>query len=238
MSATYRQSTAARPDAATADPDNLLLHRQTRIRVEAEIVRDLNLDVSGLLNLKVGGAGVYPPLPQEFLGLAYKGMNGVDNWWPTSVGADRYRRGLYTFHKRTAAHPALQVFDWPTASATITGRTRSNTPLQAMTGLHNMIFAETAQAFARRIQVERPGAVRDQIAWAFRLAVARPPVDAELALFEGLYNDAKQAFDANAAEAMKAVGSYLPPGATAGAAAAWVATARIILNLDEFITRE
>jgi hypothetical protein len=232
-SATYRQASVGRADAATMDPDNLLLHRQNRLRVEAEIVGDLALAVSGLLAPKLGGASVYPPIPEEVLGLSRGGTA-----WPTSQGPDRYRRGLYTFHKRTSAYPNLQVFDWPEADVTVTGRRRSNTPLQALTTMHNTVFAEAAQAFARRIQTEKPGPVRDQIVWAFRLALARPPTDAELGLFQGLYDDARRLYEASPADAMKAVGTYLPAGAAPGAAAAWVATARVVLNLDELITRE
>jgi hypothetical protein len=231
MSATYRQSSVVSP--TTKDSDNVLLHRQNRVRVEAEIVSDSYLAAAGLLSGKVGGPSVYPPVPPEILNLGYYGTD-----WPTSTGADRYRRGLYTFHKRTTPYPNLMVFDHPAADATISGRRRSNTPLQALTTLHDSVFFEAAQAFAKRVQTEKPGNLHDQIVDAVRLAVGRTPTDAEIAELTSLYNDLKASYASSSAQATQTVGSYLPTGVAAADAAAWVNTARVILNLDEVITRE
>jgi hypothetical protein len=231
MSATYRQSSVVAD--AGKDTDNVLLHRQNRMRVEAEIVSDSYLAASGLLSSKVGGPSVYPPIPAEVLDLGYQGTS-----WPTSTGADRYRRGLYTFHKRTTPYPNLMVFDHPASDATISGRRRSNTPLQALTTLHDTVFVEAAQALAKRVQSEKPGNLHDQIVLAMRLATGRSPTDAEVTEVQSLFNDLKASYTSSTQQANQIVGTYLPTGAAPADAAAWVNTARAILNLDEVITRE
>ncbi|HMJ56107.1 MAG TPA: PSD1 and planctomycete cytochrome C domain-containing protein [Polyangiaceae bacterium] len=233
MSATYRQSAEARPDVAPRDPDNALLARQNRVRVEAEIVTDTALAVSGLLTDRVGGPCVYPPIPDEVLNIT---LNGTE--WGTSSPEDQHRRGLYTFYKRTVPYPNLQVFDHPSSYASAPGRERSNTPLQALTTLHNVVFAEAARALARRVQTEVPLGLREQLVWAFRLTVARRPEEDEISELESLFQDSARAYELDPQGAKDAVGDYMPPQATAAAAAAWVATARVILNLDEAITKE
>jgi hypothetical protein len=237
MSAAYRQSAAFRTDIMDKDPDNVLLSRQNRVRVEAEIVTDVSLAASGLLTRQVGGPTVFPPVNDELRGLI---MGAYANFqWKDSTGPDRYRRGLYTFHKRGAAYPNLSIFDWPAADVSVTARGISDTPLQALTTLHNPVFAEAAQALARRVQTDKAGSpLRDQLIWAMRLAVARTPTDEELTELAALYADAKKSYDVDAAGAAKAVGAYQPMGVGASDAAAWVATARVVLNLDELITRE
>jgi hypothetical protein len=232
MSATYRQASATRPDVAT-DLENTLLYRQNRVRVEAEVVSDSFLGVSGLLSTKRGGPCVYPPIPPEIRDITYDGIE-----WPTSTGDDAHRRGLYTWHQRTQLYPNLAGFDRPSASVSVTGRDRSNTPLQPLITLHNTVFVEATRAFAKRVQQDVTTGVHDQVAYAFRLAVARAPSAEESTELEQLYADAKLTFAATPDAATAAVGAYLPQGVAAADAAAWVATARIILNLDEFITRE
>jgi len=232
-SASYRQASAFVPAAELLDPENALLHRQNRLRVEAEIIGDLYLAASGLLSAKRGGPTVYPPIPQEVQDLGYSDLN-----WPTSVGEDRYRRGLYTFHKRTILHPNLQIFDRPSAGASQNGRARTNTPLQALTTLNNPVFVEAAQALGRRVQAEAPGSLSNQLTLAFRLALSRTPSAGELATLTSLHGDARASFAANEAAAVSLVATYLPPSVPLADAAAWVVTARTILNLDEVITRE
>ena len=182
---------------------------------------------------KRGGPSVYPPIPPEILDITY---NGID--WPTSTGEDAHRRGLYTWHQRTQLYPNLAGFDRPSASVSVTGRDRSNTPLQPLTTLHDVVFVEATQAFARRVQQDVTSGLRDQIVHAFRLALARVPSAAEATELEQLFADAKQGFAGSPDAAAAAVGKFQPAGVAMADAAAWVATARIILNLDEFITRE
>jgi hypothetical protein len=230
-SATYRQASAARPDVPI--DDNALLFRQNRMRVEAEIVADSYQAVSGLLSTKRGGPCVYPPIPPAALEGSY---DGVD--WPLSTGEDAHRRALYTFHQRTLLYPNLADFDRPEATVSVTGRDRSNTPLQALTTLHDSVFVEATQAFARRVQLEEAGSVQERVVYAFRLATARAPSADETSELEKLYDDSKAALQASPDAAREVAGDYMPPGVDAPSAAAWVAVARTILNLDEFITRE
>src|SRR5262249_18881747 len=144
-SSTYRQSSKARPDLRVLDPRNRLLARQNRLRLEAEVVRDVALATSGLLMPTVGGPSVYPPQPKG----VYAFTPGPRSWM-ASVGPDRFRRGMYTFFWRSAPHPGLTVFDGPDALAACTRRNRSNTPLQALTLLNDEAFVECAQALAGR----------------------------------------------------------------------------------------
>lgn len=232
LSATYRQASALRPDVLT-DLENTLLYRQNRVRFEAEIVGDNFLFVSGLLSAKRGGPSVYPPLPDEIRDLTYDGIE-----WPTSTGEDAHRRGLYTWHQRTQLHPNLAGFDRPNASVSVTGRNRSNTPLQPLITLHNPVFVEATQAFARRVQQDVTSGLPEQITHAFRLALGRAPTAEEAAEVTALYGDSKVSFQAVPDSAAAVVGSFQPSGVDMPSAAAWVSAARIILNLDEFLTRE
>jgi hypothetical protein len=236
MSAVYRQSSVVRPDVAMMDPENVLLSRQNRLRVTAEIVSDVNLAASGLLDTKMGGPCVFPPLPEEFRDLV-KGAYG-DFVWTDSEGGDRYRRSVYTLHKRLALYPNLSVFDWPNAAASTTGRLRTNTPLQALATLHGTVFVEAAQALARRVQAEAPGALKDQLVLGMRLATGRTPTGLEVDELEKLFMDERALYAADTDGAAKAVGSFAPPDVPAPDAAAWVMTASTILNLDEVINRE
>jgi hypothetical protein len=231
LSATYRQSSAVRPEVA-ADPENTLLHRQNRLRVEAEVVADSFLFVSGLLSTKRGGPAVYPPLPPELKSIAYDGIE-----WPTSSGEDAHRRALYTWHQRVQLYPSLAGFDRPSASVSVTGRPRSNTPLQPLITLHDPVFVEAAQAFAQRVLREKPGSLAEQIDHAFRLALARPPRPEEVAELQSLYDASRLALQATP-DGAKVTGPFPSPHVDAASAAAWVSVARVILNLDELITRE
>lgn len=229
-------SPAARPrNFEKIDPENRLLWRQNRFRVEAEIVRDIYLAASGLLSKKVGGPSVFPPMSPDVAALSY-----ANNFkWKTSKGADRYRRGMYTFFKRTAPHPTLMTFDCPDSNTTKVKRRTSNTPLMALTTLNNMVFVEASQALAKRVLTdEKRDTDAERITRAFRLCVARPPAENELSALQNLLEESRRWYADHPEEAAKLIDKHRAEGVAATEAAAWVATCRIIMNMDEFLTRE
>ncbi len=233
-SATYRQSSASRPELAELDPLNDTFYRQNRYRVEAELVRDLTLSVAGLLSDKIGGPSVFPPMPEDVAALSY-----ANNFkWKTSDGEDRYRRGMYTFFKRTAPHPNLVTFDCPDANTTCVERRASNTPLQALTTLNNDTYIEAAQAMAQRALQSDATDDQGRLQRALRLCIARPPRQDELAAFAELLSDSRGWYAQRTEEAKSTVGSYGVSGVAAEENAAWIATVRMMMNLDEFLTRE
>ncbi|MFO1045083.1 MAG: PSD1 and planctomycete cytochrome C domain-containing protein [Planctomycetaceae bacterium] len=234
MSATYRQSSQHREELRDVDPQNQWLARQNRLRVEGEIVRDISLEVAGLLSTKIGGPSVFPPLPPGIAELSYAG----NFRWEPSKGEDRYRRGMYTFFKRTAPHPNLTMFDCPDANLTCVERRTSNTPLQALTSLNNETFSETSRAFARRLLTTAASDDRTRLSNAIRLSVARPPRDSELTALAELLKSAREWYRTHPDQARQLVGADAAPAVSADENAAWIATARILINLDEFITRE
>jgi hypothetical protein len=223
-SATYRQSSRSRPELNGFDPYNKLLARQNRLRVDAEVVRDSALAASGLLNLKLGGPSVFPPIPDGVMSLGQ-----LKREWKASVGADRYRRGLYTFYYRATPPPTLAVFDEPDAFSTCTRRLRSNTPLQALTLLNDRQFYELAQGLATRLFREECQTDEARLELAFRLCLARAPKPEEKRTLRNLL--AKQL-------GVEDVGSAAPAGIDGSQFAAWTTIARVLLNLDETITRE
>lgn len=225
MSATYRQSSVARPESDAKDPRNELLSRQNRLRLDAEIIRDEALTVSGLLDRKIGGPSVFPPQPEGAMDASQ-----VKKTWKTSAGGDRYRRGLYTHYWRITPHPAMSVFDAPNAMMACTRRTRSNTPLQALTLLNGEAFHEMAQALGKRIAAEGGETAEERIAYGFRLTHARPPTAKEAARLMTLLNAERDDAATHPQEAAKLAGD--------AALAPWVALARVLINTDEFITRE
>ena len=208
MSQTYRQSSHYRPELADADPQNILLARQNRVRVPAENVRDAHLAVSGMLNKALGGPCVRPPLPADIAAIGY--ADGIK--WTASEGQDRYRRALYTFFQRTVPYPMLITFDAPDSNTTCTRRERSNNPLQALTLLNDGTFFECAQALGRTL-ASLSGSREQVMTHAFKRCLGRAPRAEELARLDAFFE--KQ-----------------PPEL------AWVAIARTLMNLDEFITRE
>ncbi len=234
MSATYRQTSMHRRELADTDPQNLWLARQNRLRVEAEVVRDISLDVSGLLSTKIGGPGVFPPLPPGIAELSYAG----NFKWEESTGENRYRRGMYTFFKRTSPHPNLIAFDCPDANLTCIERQTSNTPLQALTSLNNETFAETSRAFAKRLLQQSESNDAARLATAFRICLARPGSARELEELHALLNDAQSWYLAHPVQAVQLTGKEIVSETPIENNAAWVAVARVLLNLDEFITRE
>ncbi len=224
-SATYRQRSDTRAELNDIDPRNLLLARQNRLRVEGEIVRDLHLAASGLLSHKVGGPSVYPPMPPEIAALSY-----ANNFkWAESKGEDRYRRGMYTFFKRTAPYPDLMTFDCPDANVACIRRAVSDTPLQALTTLNSDTFSEAARALSRQV-LKSGGDDNARLTQAFRDCLVRPPRSQESAALLSLLNDARAYYATHADDAKKVAGD--------AESAAWTSVTRIILNTDEIITRE
>jgi hypothetical protein len=236
-SATYRQSSNVRPELLTSDPYNKLLARQTRLRLDSEIVRDVSLAASGLLSEKVGGPSVFPPQPD---GVTNVGQ--VPKTWKVSTGEDRYRRGMYTFFFRATPHPLLGAFDSPDGTLACTRRTRSNTPLQALNLLNDEAFVEFAQALASRTWRETQVGKHDdasRIDHAFELCVARKPAADERQVLLKVLESQRESF-ATDKEGRNALApkDKLPAGVAPKEFAAWTMVCRVLLNLDETITRE
>ena len=240
-SATYQQSSNVTADLHARDPANRLLARGPRIRLEAEALRDTALAASGLLDRRIGGPSVYPPAP-EFLFLPPTSYG--PKIWNQDDRAGRYRRSLYTFRFRSVPYPALETFDAPNADFACVRRTRSNTPLQALTTLNETLFVECARALALRT-VREGGANNDErLAFAFRQCVARKPSEREsgvlLALLDkqiARHSDGKHDPWQLAADD-PADPPKLPQGVAPAELAAWTVVARVLLNLDETITKE
>jgi hypothetical protein len=228
-SATYRQSSATRPELADTDPLNKLLARQNRLRVEGEVVRDLHLAASGLLSRKIGGPSVFPPMPPEIASLSYAG----NFRWNESAGEDRYRRGMYTFFKRTSPYPDLVTFDCPDANVANVRRSVSNTPLQALTTLNAQTFSEAAQALAKNC-VQQTGTAEmtdeSRLGRLFETCLLRRPEQGETAGLLSLLESARTSFQTQPDTAKKLGGTP--------ELAAWTTVTRVILNTDEFITRD
>jgi hypothetical protein len=235
MSAAYRQSSNQQGRPADNDPYNRLLSRGARFRLPAESIRDNALAISGLLNPQLGGKSVFPYQPAEYY--ADKGR-----WkWTQSTGTDLYRRGVYTFWRRTTFYPSFQVFDAPTREFCTVDRPRTNTPLQALVTLNDPVFVEAARVFGQRIMQEGGETVAQKLAFAFRLCAARPPRARELEVLERLYaaNLAKYQAGGAAAKALVSNGSApRPENLPVAELAAWTAMGNVLLNLDETITRE
>lgn len=237
-SATYRQSAAVSPEQLVKDPYNRFYARAPRFRMEAEMIRDVGLTASGLLCRRVGGPSVFPPQPAVVYELLFK--SGGYNTWPTSEGADRYRRGVYTFIKRTSIHPMLRNFDATNRTVCVVGRRRSNTPLAALNLLNDEQFLEMAGELGRRMMVHE-GSEADRLTFGFRCCVSRPPdLRRELQPLEELFAHALKRFDADGQAANDLVKSAFvdgPPGQTSGELAAWIVVANVLLNMDATITR-
>jgi hypothetical protein len=238
-SATYRQSSKVTPELLKVDPDNKLLARGARFRVDGEIVRDIALSASGLRSPKIGGPSVFTPAP-EFLFQRPVSYGPFD--WIEAKGEDRYRRALYTFRRRSTPYPALTVFDAPVGEASCVKRARTNTPLAALTALNETIFVECARALGKRIVVEGGKTDAERLTYAFRLCVARKPTKDELAILQTLLDKNRTRFEegeANAAEiATGSKDTEKPDGFTFADWGAYTLVARVLLNLDETLTKE
>jgi hypothetical protein len=232
-SATYKQASVNRPELQERDPNNLLLARQNRLRLEAETVRDACLAASGLLNPKIGGPSIRPPLPADIAALGY--ANSVK--WAESKGDEKNRRGLYIFFQRTVPYPMLMTFDAPDSNSTCARRERSNTPLQALTLLNDPVFFECAQALGTRMAEVPTADAAERIRHGFERTLARPPSAEELARLLKLYEAQFKLAQANADGAAKIAGAAKPAPEVAEKATL-VALGRVMLNLDEFFTRD
>jgi hypothetical protein len=239
MSDTYRQSSRATPEALALDPGNKLLARGPRFRVDAEIVRDVALAAAGLVSHKLGGPGVIPPVPQNVLDYNYT----YPGYWKAATGPERYRRAVYVFRKRSMPDPVLANFDAPNGDVSCARRVRSNTPLAALTGLNEPVFVEAAQALALRVLREGGGDDSSRIDHAFLLCTARRPSDAEKQeMLAFLASQRQKLADGWLSPRELTTGSpeklpELPASATPQDAGAWTLMARVLLNLDETVTK-
>lgn len=234
MSAAYRQSSAHRDDLNEIDPLNRLLARQSRLRLDAEILRDSALTVSGLLTRTLGGPSIMPPLPGDIFDV------GRSVKWEVSQGHERYRRGLYILTMRSILYPMLTTFDAPDATDACVRRDRSNTPLQALTMMNDPVFVEAAQALALRVIRRAPPDTTKRLQHLFNLTLSRQPRADELQRLRTFYNEQKVRIRSGGQDALKTLGiieSSVPVTKTVEAAAL-VAMARVLMNLDEFINRE
>lgn len=211
LSASYRQSSRHRADLAKVDPNNKLLGRQNRLRLEAEIIRDAALSASGMLTPKIGGPGVYPPLPAEVFAFTQNKKP-----WPEEKGPNRYRRGMYTFIWRQSQHHLLTTFDAADAQTTCTRRNRSNTPLQALHLANDPAFLEFYAGLGQRLQKDGPSSDAGKVDRAFQFCFCREPSVSE----------------------RERVLAYLAQQRKQDAKTAWAQVARVLMNLDEFVTRE
>ncbi len=240
-SATYRQSSRVTPELYARDPYNRLLARGPRFRVEGEIVRDIALAASGLLNAKMGGRAVMPPAPNF---LFQPPASYAPFPWKDEEGDEKYRRALYTFRRRSTPYPALQTFDVPNADASCVRRLRSNSPLQALVSLNEPIFVECARALARQTLVEGGQTDADRVTYAFRRALARPPTEDEKRELLSLLDQQRQRIadgwinPNEVATGESKPATTLPAGTTPAQWAAYTVVARVLLNLDETITKE
>jgi hypothetical protein len=228
-SSTYRQSSGVTPELLSKDPYNRLLARGPRFRVDAEIVRDIALSASGLLSEKVGGPSVFPPAP-AFLFVPPTSYG--PKVWDESKGADRYRRAVYTFRFRSVPYPMLQTFDSPTGDSSCVRRARSNTPLQALTTLNEPLFVESARALAAKTLREGGDTDAQRLNFAMRRVLARAPSQAEATELLKLLTKEQARFSDGKHSAVELAGVDSPQ------AAAWTAVSRVLLNLDETITKE
>jgi hypothetical protein len=230
-SATYRQSSRATPALLERDPDNRLLARGARFRVEAEMVRDVALAASGLLSARIGGPSVYPVQPEGIWNVPYSSMQ-----WETSAGEELHRRGLYTFLRRSSPYPSLVTFDAPSREQCVARRPRTNTPLQALTTLNDPVFFEAARALGRRMAAEG-GSTAERIALGHRLCTARRPGPEDLAGLVAFYARERDRF-AREPDSLRALVGDEGAAAAAAPRAALTMVANVLLNLDATLTRE
>lgn len=235
-SATYRQSAKVSPEALAKDPRNRLISRSPRFRLEAEMVRDQALALSGLLSHKMHGPSVYPPQPPGLWQAAFNGQRT----WATSEGEDKYRRGLYTFWRRTIPYPSMATFDAPSREICSIRRIRTNTPLQAFVTLNDPVYVEAAQALARRIVKEGGATPQSQAKFALQLCLGRPASTAQINQLVALWTSETTHFRADLSAATALATEPLgpiPAGIAPADLAAWTVVANVLLNLDGLLTR-
>jgi mono/diheme cytochrome c family protein len=238
-SETYRQQSGLTDDLRERDPNNRLLARGPRFRLDAEAARDSVLAASGLLNLKRGGPSFFPPVPESMFTTSFI----VVDFWKTASAPERYRRSFYMFRRRSMPDPVLAPFDAPNGDFACARRTRSNTPLAALTSLNEIVFVEAARALALRMLNEAGSDDRERAAYAFELCTNRRPNDAETDEILSLLRSQRQRLaDGWISPRAIATGDHaqlpkLPEGVTPADAAAWTVVARVLLNLDETLTK-
>jgi len=234
-SATYKQSSHARPDLKEIDPQNTLLARQSRLRLPAEAIRDSALAAAGLLTTSViGGPSIRPPQPAGVMELSYASRY-KGTAWVDSTGPDRYRRGLYVVFLRTTAYPMLTNFDAPKSVQAACRRDRSNTPLQALNLLNDPVFVEAAQAMAHRLLAHKD--IDARLDYAYQLAAGRPATASEKQRLRA-YLDQQRRLLADDAPAISQLAPVEAAGSTPLETATWTMLASAVLNLEEFLTRE
>jgi hypothetical protein len=234
-SAAYRQTSRVTPELLEKDPRNRLISRGPRRRLEAEMVRDQALSLSGLISLKMFGPSVFPPQPD---GLWQAAFNG-ERTWPASKGEDKYRRGIYVFWRRTVPYPSMAAFDAPSREVCTLRRIPTSTPLQAFVTLNDPVYVECAQALARRIAKEGGSQPEDRAAYALRLCLGRPPKPQQVTRVLELYNEQLKRYSADTTEAKKMAtegAGPLPDGMKEDDLAAWTVCANVLLNLDGVLT--
>jgi hypothetical protein len=235
-SATYRQSSRITPELLAKDPRNQLFSRGPRFRLEAEMVRDQALALSGLLSRQIGGPSVFPPQPPNLWQAAFNGQRT----WSTSTGEDRYRRGLYTFWRRTVPYPSMATFDAPSRETCAVRRLRTNTPLQALVTLNDPVYVEAAQALARRIVREGGARAEDRARFALQLCLCRPANERQINrlvdLFEQQHTHFRHQPETAAQMATDPLGPA-PAGSDVTQLAAWTVAANVLLNLDSVLTK-
>jgi hypothetical protein len=229
-SATYKQSSRIREELQARDPSNKLLGRQSRLSLPGEIVRDVILETSGILNHVIGGRSVYPPLPPGV-------DDGYSTKWKESQGADLDRRGLYIFFQRRMPYPQLMTFDAPDSLLACSRRERSTTPLQALNLLNDPVFVHAAQQFALRILRENHGTTADRIDYVFKVALSRPPSSRERERMLQYYLRQKEILSNEPASGKAIFSGIVLEGVGATEAAAWAGVSSVVLNLEELITR-
>jgi len=235
-SATYRQSSKPTPKMRSEDPYNKLLARQGRFRVDAEMVRDTALKISGLLVNQVGGESVKPYQPAGY----YSELNFPKRKYKADAGDDQYRRGVYTHWQRTFLHPMLKAFDAPSREECTAKRARSNTPIQALTLLNDPTFVEASRVFAARIMRQAQGDVDQRIVWAHRQALSRVPDDRIAGVLRSVYDQHLAHYRKHPSDARQLIAEGQAPvdkKLNAVEHAAWTSVARVLLNLNETITR-
>ncbi len=240
MSRTYRQVNRPSVEALKTDARNELLSHYPRRRLDAEQVRDQALALSGLLSPKMGGPSVYPPQPDGLWRAAFNGQRS----WETSKGEDRYRRGLYTFWRRTVPYPSMATFDAPSRENATMRRLPTNTPLQAFVTLNDPAYVEMAQALGARLLREGGDSVESRVKFGLELCLARPVTAEQVATLVELYQQELAAYQAKPEDAkMLATSATLPVDKACPAtvppaeAAAWTAVANVLLNLDGVLTK-
>ena len=226
LSNAYRQTSRVTPELLQADPYNRLISRGPRFRLEAEMIRDVSLAASGLLSAKLGGPSVMPPQPPGVWDIPYN-----DDKWEESKGEDKYRRGIYTFIRRSAVYPAMMNFDATSREFCTVRRIRTNSPLAALTTLNDEAFFEMAQAFAKRIAAEGGSNDSSRVTYAFRTVAARTPKPGEQDPLLSWLAKERAYFESHTDEAQRI-------GGGAAELAPWTMLANVLLNLDETLTKE